>query len=334
MVETTTDELRPTSIKRFEQCAIGERRIDELVTRLVPRRDDESGEDLEETIDELKSRLLQGGAVAAAVPIPVVLEETNTVIDGWLTVEAYRALALSDGSIPVKVRLFPGAEIEAVELLLTAEKRFSRRHTRTERMEALRRFHFNHPEVPKKTLAEAFHLQRTLVVQICNDIDARAERTPNITRSNGKPYTLPTPAAADTPPAPPRRLVPSQEDIEYEQMLDKAASHFVAHPDASLTEAAASLKLPLAAVEEARERQKLRDSLAALDAGQIEVDPSRLDKAVQAATERLKPEITTYARLESNLVATGSHLRDHLDEITRVELAEACRSILRGLEGD
>ena len=134
--------------------------------------------------------------------------------------------------------------------------------------------------------------------------------------------------------APTHPLAPSQEDLAYEQMLDAAAAHFVAYPDASLAEAATELKLPIAAVEEARERQKLRDSLATLDAAPIETDPTRLTEAVQVATARLKPEITTYAALESNLVATGSHLRDHLDETTRVELADACRSILRGLERD
>jgi len=333
MASTGTTDLRPTTIRGFEHYPTAELRIDQLVTPLVPRLAGQSGEDGEDTIAELKSRLLQGGAIAAAVPIPVVVEESNLVIDGWLSVEAHRAIALSDGSIRVQVRLFPGTELEALEMLFDAEQRFPRRHTRDERIEALRRFHFDHPDVSRKAVTPIFHLRHDVVTRVFNEVDALANHTPGVVKSDGKIYPAVGPRPRSAESAAPSSLVPSQEDLAYEQMLDTAAAHFVAHPAASLAEAATELKLPIAAVEEAREREKLRDSLATLDAGAVPgLVAGQMDSAVKELTAKLKPEIATYALLETNLDAAGRHLRDHLDEATRAELETACRCILRGLE--
>jgi hypothetical protein len=334
---TGTTDLRLTTISSFEHYPLGELRIDQLTAPLVPRLAAQSGEDQDATIAELKSRLLRGNAIAATVPVPVVVEESNLVIDGWLSVEAYRAISLTDGSIRVPVRLFPGTELEALQKLFEAEERFPRRHTREERIAALRRFHLEHPEVPRKTVAPIFHLRHDVVSQIFNEVDELANRTTAVIRSDGTPY----PAAASRP----RRvetsdsksetmLTPSREDLAYEKMLDEAAAHYIEHPAASLAEAAAELNLPIAAVEEARERHHLRTSLATLDAAATanpDFAVEQLDSAVKELTAKLKPEIATYAQLETSLAASGSHLRDHLDEATRAELVAACRSILDGL---
>lgn len=334
MTPTGTTEQQLTTIAGFEHFPVGELRIDQLTTPLVPRLATQSGEGSEDTIAELKTRLLQGNG--AAVPLPVVLEENNLVIDGWLSVEAYRAISLTDGSIRVPVRLYPGTELEALQKLFDAEERFPRRHTRAERIEALRRFHFEHPEVPRKTVAPIFHLRHDVISQIFNEVDARANRAPAVIRSDGTSYPAAAarPRRVEPPVEPPAVLTPSSADLAYEKMLDQAAAHYAAHPETSLAEAAAALNLPIAAVEEAREREHLRASLAALDATTA-VDPGlaleKLDSAVKELTAKLKPEIATYALLETNLAAAGSHLRDHLDEPTRVELAAACRSILDGL---
>lgn len=264
MTPTDSTDLRPTTIKIFERYPIVELRMDQLTAPLVTRLTAQFGEDNDDMIAELRSRLLQGGAIAATVPIPVVVEESYLVIDGWLSVEAYRAISLTDGSITVPVRLFPGTNLAALEKLFEAEEGLPTRHTRKERIAALRSLHFNHPEVSREAVTPIFRLHYDVVSKVFNEIDELANCAPLVFRSDSQscPPRAPRQRRGKTTLESPAALSPSAADLAYKQMLDTAAAHYIAHPEASLEEAATALRLPIAAVEEAREREELRSPIS------------------------------------------------------------------------
>ena len=196
----TTVEVMPCPFGALELAEVP---LGSLREPLVARSESGSAEDCRAIVEELALCLVRGGRDAVSVPVPTVHRETMCVMDGWLSVEAARSVSRNNDKALVRVYLFDGDLGEAYEKLFDVESRLARRHTRAERLAAMRAYFLEFPKTPKAVLARRFHLGNALVSSVVHEMQ-EDYGVSEVERSNGRtqPAARVTAAAADPAPDP------------------------------------------------------------------------------------------------------------------------------------
>jgi hypothetical protein len=173
--------------------------------------------------------------------VPTVHRETMCVMDGWLSVEAARSVSRNNDKALVRVYLFEGDLGEAYEKLFDVESRLARRHTRDERLAAMRTYFLEFPKTPKAVLARRFHLGNAIVSSVVREMQ-EDYGVVEVERSNGRIQPAARPTVAAPEPAPPARAAGAAAAPARKVGLD--------HPDGQLRYMTSQVEEVSARVEE------------------------------------------------------------------------------------
>ena len=234
----TTVEVMPCPFGALELAEVP---LGSLREPLVARSESGSAEDCRAIVEELALCLVRGGRDAVSVPVPTVHRETMCVMDGWLSVEAARSVSRNNDKALVRVYLFDGDLGEAYEKLFDVESRLARRHTRAERLAAMRAYFLEFPKTPKAVLARRFHLGNALVSSVVREMQ-EDYGVVEVERSNGRIQPAARPTVAAPEPAPPARAAGAAAAPARKVGLD--------HPDGQLRYMTGQVEEVSARVEE------------------------------------------------------------------------------------